>query len=324
MNENHFMAGHGSIDPVAAALKSTTVGSFYKSPNDDFTIIQGDCVGMMNKMPDLLVDMVFADPPYFLSGNGRRGILKGEVVEVDKGEWDKSLSPDEMDAFNLDWLTAVKGHMKEEATIWISCSRHNFASVYRQLEKLGFNDLNVITWEKTNPAPLLSCRCFKHSTEFIIWARKSKKVAHYFDYCLMKALNDGKQMSDVWRLPSVQRWEKSCGKHPTQKPLGLLSRIIQAGTKPGDLILDPFNGSGSTGIAASLLNRNYIGIEKDATYLTLSKVRREELEDISRRNDYLDRLIKSKMILPPVLPVPTSPVKDIDMDDDSVGILKAC
>jgi len=317
------MAGHGSIEPAAAANEATSVDSFYKSPNGDFTIYEGGCVETMKKMPDLLVDMVFADPPYFLSGKKKKGIVSGKIKEVDKGVWDKSKSPVDMDAFNLDWLTAVRGHMKEEATIWISCTHHNYASVYKQLEKLDFKLLNVITWEKTNPAPLLSCRSFKHSTEFIIWARKSKKVAHYFDYSLMKALNDGKQMSDVWRLPSVQRWEKSCGKHPTQKPLGLLSRIIQAGTKPGDLILDPFNGSGSTGIAASLLGRNYVGIEKDYSFLALSMARREELEDYAKRKDYLDRLVKSKMILSPVLPVPTSPVKDIDMDDDSDAILKA-
>ncbi len=331
MTKTKKMAGHGSIDPAAAAHEATSVDSFYKSPNGDFTIYEGDGVDMLQKMPCLSVDMVYADPPYFLSGKGKRGILKGEVETIDKGDWDHSLTPDEIDAFNYNWLSEVRKHMKDDAIIYASCSHHNLSSVYRQMEKLGFKILDTITWEKTNPAPLLYKKKFKPSSEFIIFARKKIKKTHFFNYDLMKALNGGKQMRDVWRLPSVQKWEKTCGKHSCQKPLGLLARIIQASTKPGDLILDPFNGSGSTGIAASLLNRNYVGIEKDYSFLALSMARREELENYTKRKDYLDRLVKSKMILSPVLPVPTSSVKpvptssvkDVETYDDSDAILKA-
>lgn len=141
--------------------------------------------------------MVFADPPYFLSGGGI-GYQSGKVVCVDKGNWDKPLPADEMDAFNLRWLSAVRNHMKDNATIWISGTHHNIFSVQQQLIKLGFKILNVVTWAKTNPPPNISCRYFTFSTEFIIWARKSVKVPHFFNYALMRQLNGNKQMTDVW------------------------------------------------------------------------------------------------------------------------------
>ena len=138
-----------------------------------------------------------------------------------------------------------------------------------------------------------------YSTEFIIWARKSQKVAHYYNYDLMKQLNGDKQMTDVWQLPAIGRWEKSCGKHPTQKPLGVLARLIQASTQPEAWILDPFNGSATTGIAANLLGRKYLGLEMEDEFLSMSKARREEIENSTVRNDYLERLAKAKIILPP-------------------------
>lgn len=241
--------------------------------------------------------MVFADPPYFLSGGGI-SYQSGKIVCVDKGDWDKPMSQDDMDAFNLRWLSAVREHMKDNATIWISGTHHNIFSVQQQLQKLGFKILNVITWAKTNPPPNISCRYFTYSTEFIIWARKSPKVAHYFNYELMKQLNDNKQMTDVWRLPAIAPWEKSCGKHPTQKPLGVLARIIQASTQCGAWILDPFSGSATTGIAASLLGRRYLGLEIEDNFLAMSKARREEIENLSKRYDYLYRLKKSNIVLP--------------------------
>ena len=138
-----------------------------------------------------------------------------------------------------------------------------------------------------------------YSTEFIIWARKSQKVAHYYNYDLMKQLNGGKQMTDVWQLPAIGRWEKSCGKHPTQKPLGVLARLIQASTQPGAWILDPFSGSATTGIAANLLGRRYLGLEKEDEFLAMSKARREEIENNAVFSDYLERLAKAKIILSP-------------------------
>lgn len=242
--------------------------------------------------------MVFADPPYFLSSGGI-SCQSGKVVCVDKGKWDKPTTPEEMDAFNLCWLSSVRDHMKENATIWISGTHHNIFSVQQQLQKLGFKILNVITWAKTNPPPNISCRYFTYSTEFIIWARKSHKVAHYFNYELMKQLNENKQMTDVWRLPAIAPWEKSCGKHPTQKPLGVLARLIQASTKPGAWVLDPFSGSATTGIAANLLGRKYLGLETEEQFLSMSKARREEIENISKKETYLKRLAKAKIILPP-------------------------
>ena len=273
------------------------IHSYYKSKSGDFTIIQGDNVETLSKFK-FGFDMVFADPPYFLSGGGI-SYQSGQIVCVDKGEWDKPTTPEEMDAFNLKWLTAVREHMKENATIWISGTHHNIFSVQQQLLKLGFKILNVITWAKTNPPPNISCRYFTYSTEFIIWARKSAKVAHYFNYDLMKELNGNKQMTDVWQLPAIGKWEKSCGKHPTQKPLGVLARIIQASTEPGAWILDPFNGSATTGIAANLLDRKYLGLELEDEFLEMSKARRIEIENYGIRENYLERLAKAKIILPP-------------------------
>lgn len=273
------------------------IPSYYKSPNKDFTVIQGDCVDTLSKF-QFGFDMVFADPPYFLSSGGI-SCQSGKVVCVNKGNWDKPTTLEAMDSFNLRWLKAVRNHMKENATIWISGTHHNIFSVQQQLLKLGFKILNVITWAKTNPPPNISCRYFTFSTEFIIWARKSAKVPHYFNYELMKQLNDDKQMTDVWRLPAIAKWEKSCGKHPTQKPLGVLTRLLQASTKPNDWVLDPFSGSGTTGIAANLLGRKYLGLEIEEEFLAMSKARREELENLQLKSLYLERLTKAKVILPP-------------------------
>ena len=273
------------------------IPSYYKSPNKDFTVIQGDCVDTLSKF-QFGFDMVFADPPYFLSSGGI-SCQSGKVVCVNKGNWDKPTTPEAMDSFNLRWLKAVRNHMKENATIWISGTHHNIFSVQQQLLKLGFKILNVITWAKTNPPPNISCRYFTFSTEFIIWARKSAKVPHYFNYQLMKQLNDDKQMTDVWRLPAIAKWEKSCGKHPTQKPLGVLTRLLQASTKPNDWVLDPFSGSGTTGIAANLLGRKYLGLEIEEEFLAMSKARREELGNLQLKSLYLERLTKAKVILPP-------------------------
>lgn len=277
-------------------VQHMAIPSYYKSFNNDFTLIRGDCVETMSKFR-FDFDMIFADPPYFLSGGGI-SCQSGRIVCVDKGRWDTPTTPEEMDTFNLKWLSACRSHMKENATIWITGTHHNIFSVQQQLLKLGFKILNVITWAKTNPPPNISCRYFTYSTEFIIWARKSPKTAHYFNYPLMKELNGGRQMTDVWQLPAIARWEKSCGKHPTQKPLSVLARIIQASTEPGAWILDPFNGSATTGIAASLLGRRYLGLETEEEFLAMSKARREEIEKSEVRSDFLKRLVKAKIILP--------------------------
>lgn len=232
----------------------------------------------MQILPDLHceVDMVFADPPYFLSNDGL-SIQSGQIISVNKGEWDRSRGMNFVNEFNRKWLSLVRDKMKEDATIWVSGTMHNIFSVGQILTELGFKILNIVTWEKTNPPPNFSCRYLTHSTEQIIWARKSPRTSHYFNYDLMKSLNGGKQMKDVWRLPAIAPWEKTCGKHPTQKPLSLLMRLILASTRPGAWILDPFAGSSTTGIASNLLHRKYIGIDQEEQYLQISRARRFEL-----------------------------------------------
>ena len=284
-------------DYVVTRITADSYLPYYKSPSNDFTLIQGDCVETLSKFRFGFY-MVFADPPYFLSGGGI-SYQSGKVVCVDKGEWDKPTTTEEMDAFNLRWLSAVREHMKNDATIWVSGTHHNIFSVQQQLLKLGFKILNVITWAKTNPPPNVSCRYFTYSTEFIIWARKSPRVPHFFNYRLMKELNGDKQMTDVWRLPAIGVWEKTCGKHPTQKPLGVLARLIQASTEPGAWILDPFSGSATTGIAANLLGRRYLGLETEEKFLGMSRARREEIENEEMRQAYVSRLVKSGIILSP-------------------------
>ena len=252
---------------------------FYKSYTHDFNLLYGDTFELLPQF-EFKFDMIFADPPYFLS-NGGISVQSGKIVSVNKGDWDKGLSAEDMNKFNIGWLSLCRDKLKENGTIWISGTYHNIFSVANSLTLLGFKILNVITWAKTNPPPNISCRYFTYSTEFIIWARKWQKRPHQYNYEMMKHLNGGKQMTDVWRLPAIAPWEKSCGKHPTQKPLCVLSRIIMASTKPGAWILDPFAGSSTTGIAANLLDRRYLGIEREAEYAAISKARREELDNLN-------------------------------------------
>lgn len=261
---------------------------YYKSSNRDFTLLAGDCTKLMPQF-NFKFDMVFADPPYFLS-NGGISVQSGKVVCVDKGDWDKGRTAQEVDEFNRLWISQCREKMKEDATIWISGTYHNIFSVANALTSLGFRILNVIKWAKTNPPPNISCRFFTYSTEFVIWTRKSPKVPHYYNYDLMRRINDGKQMTDVWRLPAIARWEKSCGKHPTQKPLALLTRIILASTKQDAWILDPFSGSGTTGIAASLAGRRYLGIETEQEYLEMSRSRRIEIENLATAESYRHKI----------------------------------
>lgn len=261
---------------------------YYTSPSKDFLLANGDSFKLLKEF-DFKFDMIFADPPYFLS-NGGISLQSGKVVSVDKGEWDKGMSQDEVMAFNMGWLRLCRDKLKDNGSIWISGTYHNIFSVANSLTILGYKILNVVTWEKTNPPVNISCRYFKYSTEFIIWARKMKKVPHKFNYELMKELNGGKQMTDVWRMPAIGRWEKTCGKHPTQKPLRLLVRIILATTSQGDWILDPFSGSSTTGIAANLCGRRFAGIEQEEAYCRLSKARREEIDNIESFDNLISHI----------------------------------
>ncbi len=251
---------------------------YYKSPNRDFTLLHGDCFQLLREF-DFKFNCIFADPPYFLS-NGGISVQAGKIVSVNKGEWDKSKSQQEITDFNMEWLSLCRNKLKDNGTIWVSGTYHNIFSVANCLTELGYKILNVVTWAKTNPPPNISCRYFTYSTEFIIWARKSEKKAHFFNYDLMKLINNNKQMTDVWYLPTIAPWEKSCGKHPTQKPLSLLTRIIMASTQQGEWVLDPFCGSSTTGIAANLLERRFLGIDQEQSYIEMSKCRREDLENL--------------------------------------------
>lgn len=261
---------------------------YYKSNDRAFTIVNGDCFDVLTQF-DFKFDMIFADPPYFLS-NGGISFYAGKVVCVDKGEWDKGGTVESILSFNRNWLELCRDKLKDNGTIWISGTYHNIFAIASVLTELGYKILNVITWVKTNPPPNISCRFFTHSTEFIIWARKWPTKPHKYNYDLMRRINDGKQMTDVWRLPAIGRWEKSCGKHPTQKPLALLTRIILASTDENDWILDPFAGSSTTGIAANLCGRRFLGIEKEEEFAALSRDRRLELDSAEIRNDYTSRL----------------------------------
>ncbi len=265
---------------------------YYSTTNQDFTLHHGDCREVMPRLPERSIDVVFADPPYFLS-NGGISYQSGQVVSVHKGDWDKSRGREADNEFNRQWLAAARRVLKDSGTIWVSGTYHNIFSIAHNLTELGFKILNVITWQKTNPPPNVSCRYFTFSTEMVIWARKMEKVPHYFNYELMKRMNGDTQMTDVWRLPAIAPWEKRFGKHPTQKPLKLLYRILLASTHQGDLVLDPFSGSATTGIAANLLGRRYIGIDLEQAFLDLSIKRKGEIADPSAAETILKRLAEN-------------------------------
>lgn len=247
----------------------------YYYEEDNFKLIYGDSLSLLKKIPAKSIDMIFADPPYFLSGDGIT-CSGGKMVSVNKGKWDGKISIKEKHKFNKKWIRLCYETLKDNGTIWISGTMHNIYSIGMALEEAGFKIINNITWKKLNPPPNISCRFFVHSTETILWAKKDLKNAkHKFNYDLMRELNGGKQAKDVWESSLTKPSEKKYGKHPTQKPEIILEKLILASTDEGDLILDPFNGSGTTGIVANRLKRNYIGIEKEKEYLDLTIKRKK-------------------------------------------------
>ena len=250
---------------------------YYK--NEDFKLINGDSLKILKGIEPKSIDMIFADPPYFLSDDGI-SCSGGKMVSVNKGEWDKSISVEEKHKFNRKWIRLCYQVLKDNGTIWISGTIHNIYSIGMALEQEGFKIINNITWKKLNPPPNISCRYFVHSTETILWAKKDiKNAKHKFNYSLMRELNSGKQMQDVWESSLTKPSEKKCGKHPTQKPMEILEKIILSSTDEGDLILDPFNGSGTTGIVANKLNRKYIGIDLEKKYLDITIKRLIKLKE---------------------------------------------
>ncbi len=241
----------------------------FDDPKHHIRIYQGDCLEIMAAIPENSVDLVFADPPYFLS-NGGITCHAGKMVSVDKGDWDKSRGADGNHGFNRAWLAAAQRILKPNGSMWVSGTAHVIHSVGFAMQQLGFKLLNDISWVKPNPPPNLSCRYFTHATETIIWAAKNKKSRHTFNYKLMKEANRGKQMKSVWEIKPPEKWEKHFGKHPAQKPVALLERILLASTNERDIVLDPFSGSGTTAVAALRTRRGAIGLELSYEYLTVT------------------------------------------------------
>ena len=264
---------------IRTLLKNNTP-FFYQKNSPQVALYQGSCLDLLNHLPESSINMIFADPPYNLS-NGGFSVHSGKRVSVDKGEWDKSNGIEDDFNFHNEWIKACKRVLKPEGTIWISGTYHSIYQCGFALQKNGYHILNDISWYKPNAAPHLACRMFAASHETLIWARKNKQAKHYFDYKNMKEgnwskdkmKNPGKQMRSVWSISTPSKNEKNNGKHPTQKPLDLLERIVLASSKEEDLILDPFTGSSTTGIASLKHGRNFIGFDSKEEYLELSKKR---------------------------------------------------
>lgn len=253
-------------------MMNTHLKQFISGKN--FHLYHGDSIATLKHIQEGSVDTIFADPPYNLS-NGGTTCHAGKRVSVNKGDWDKSNGIDADFDFHMQWIAACRRVLKPGGTIWISGTYHNIYSCGFALQKQDWHILNDIAWYKPNAAPNLACRMFTASHETLIWARKDKKSRHYFDYRSMKESSseadifkkEAKQMRSVWSLPSPGRKEKAFGKHPTQKPVALLERIVMAACPRGGIVLDPFCGSGSTGVAALRHQRKFIGIDINREYL---------------------------------------------------------
>lgn len=246
----------------------------------NYRLYCADCLEKLAEIPENTFDMVFADPPYMLS-NGGITCQSGKVVSVNKGDWDKSNGFEYDFEFHKKWLTACKRVLKPTGTLWVSGTYHSIYSCGFAMQLLGYHILNDICWFKPNASPNMSCRYFTASHETLIWARKSKTAKHIFNYEIMKngqfpkdiLKKSNSQMRSVWAIGTPLAGEKTFGKHPTQKPLDLLERIILACTNEGDLILDPFMGSGTTGVAAIKLGRKFVGVDKKKDFVELAEKR---------------------------------------------------
>ena len=247
---------------------------------NSFELIQSDVLTALAKLSTESVDFIFADPPYFLSNNGFT-VKSGKAVSVNKGDWDKSGGFDKEIDFHERWITECLRVLKPNGTMAISGTYHSIYKCGYLLQKLGCRIINDITWFKPNGAPALAGRNFTASHETVLWASKNQKVKHTFNYQISRDWNvgndsiyrRGKQMRSVWSIPTTPKREKIHGVHPTQKPLELLRRLIALCTNEGNLVLDPFCGSGTTGVACVLLNRGFIGIDLDDRYIELSNKR---------------------------------------------------
>lgn len=269
--------GHapGLLTPSSAVELPMNLTAYFNE--NGFCLLQGDCREILSQFPENHFDMVFADPPYMLSNDGFT-VHAGKRASVNKGKWDKSQGLEEDFKFHMDWIAACKRVLKPEGTIWISGTYHSIYACGYALQLLGYKILNDIAWYKPNASPNLSCRFFTASHETLLWARKSEKAKHVFNYKEMREGNwngdfikkPGKQMRSVWALNTPRPEEKTFGKHPTQKPIDLLKRIVLASTNEGALVLDPFSGSATTGLAAVANGRMFVGTDFEKTFLDLS------------------------------------------------------
>ena len=265
-----------TIEASKKVLKGLAKDAFFSANN--FVLFQADSIELLKQLPENSVDMIFADPPYNLS-NGGFTVHAGKRVSVNKGKWDVSKGVDEDLEFHIRWIKQCYRVLKPNGTIWISGTYHSIYQCGYALQLLGYKILNDITWFKPNASPNLSGRYFTASHETLLWARKDPNGKHTFNYQAMKNGNwhetdfikkDAKQMRSVWAIGTPKAEEKTFGKHPTQKPMALLERIMLASTNAADIVLDPFTGSSTTGIAAAKHGRKFIGIDLEKEYLDLS------------------------------------------------------
>ena len=271
--------------PVVEKKILSTVKTAPYFSKDNFVLYHGDSLNILSQLAPNSIDMIFADPPYNLS-NGGFTVHAGKMVSVNKGLWDVSGGFTDDYNFHYKWLEACKRVLKPNGTLWVSGTYHSIYQCGHALQSLNYHVLNDVSWFKPNASPNLSCRFFTASHETIIWARKDKKAKHTFNYNLMKEGNwpedqlkkPGLQMRSVWAIGTPRPDEKKFGKHPTQKPLDLLKRIVLASTNKGDIVLDPFTGSSTTGLASILNDRKFIGIDMEKDYLELSKKRFNDLK----------------------------------------------
>lgn len=248
-------------------------------------VYRADCVDLMRLMPNNSVDVIFADPPYRLSTGGVT-VRSGRLAPVDKGSWDRSLGSFEKDhQFNLRWLREARRILKPGGTIWVSGTYHIIFSLGFALQTLKFRIINDITWAKPDPTPNAMHTTFTHAHETLLWASKERGACHTFNYDLINSPNPDSQVSSVWRIPTVPKSEKRHGYHPTQKPLRLVRRSLLASTREGDLVFDPFTGSGTTAVAAKELNRFFVGAELGEEFAELAarRIKATERGSVLRR-----------------------------------------
>jgi len=285
MTEIAYISHPGQVKRAVCEYEELLMSHYFKEGLA--TLFHGDVIESLAVIPDESVDLVFADPPYNLS-NGGFTCHAGKQVSVNKGAWDKSKGTDNDFDFHYAWLEACRRVLKPTGSLWVSGTYHSIYACGYALQTQGWQFINDICWFKPNASPNLSCRMFTASHETLLWVRKDKKSKHTFNYDAMKngifqkdiLKKAGKQMRSVWAVGTPRKDEKIHGKHPTQKPLLLLNRIISASSNPGDIILDPFCGSATTGVSAIVQGRSFIGVDSNKTFLDTLAIPR--LKDVLR------------------------------------------